>query len=102
MSGGLFQLLGGSADLVALVYLIIGLAVFGAAFLPGNSPIYRVATLVVGGESDNGLTIVRGDGTYSYSCTDKCRSTPMVGDAPQHFSDVMATVTAKQQTARGN
>jgi hypothetical protein len=58
--------------------------------------------LVVGGESDNGLTIVRGDGTYSYSCTDKCRSTPMVGDAPQHFSDVMSTVTAKQQTARGN
>lgn len=58
-------------------------------------------TLVVGGEDDNGLTIVRGDGTYSYSCTDKCRSTPMVGDAPQHFSDVMNTVAGKQQTARG-
>ena len=58
-------------------------------------------TLVVGGEDDNGLTILRGDGTYSYSCTDKCRSTPMVGDAPQHFSDVMNTVAGKQQTARG-
>jgi hypothetical protein len=59
-------------------------------------------TLVVGGEDDTGLTIVRGDGTYSYSCVDKCRSTPMVGDAVQHFTDVMNTVTTKQQTARGN
>ncbi len=58
--------------------------------------------LVVGGEDDTGLTIVRSDGTYSYSCVDKCRATPMVGDAPQHFTDVMNTVTTKAQTARGN
>ena len=57
--------------------------------------------LNVGGEDDNGLTIVRGTGTYSYSCVDKCRPTPMVGDAPNHFQDVMSTVTAKAQTARG-
>ena len=57
--------------------------------------------LVVGGEDDAGLTIVRSGGTYSYSCVDKCRPTPMVGDAPSHFSDVMQTVTAKQATARG-
>ncbi len=57
--------------------------------------------LTVGGEDDNGLTIVRSGATYSYSCVDKCRATPMVGDAPGHFSDVMGTVTAKQATARG-
>jgi hypothetical protein len=57
--------------------------------------------LVVGGEDDNGLTIVRGGGTYSYSCVDKCRSTPVVGDDPAHFSEVMSTVTAKAQTGKG-
>ncbi len=57
--------------------------------------------LEVGGEDDAGLTIVRGAGTYSYSCVDKCRATPMVGDAPAHFSDVMTTVTGKQATAKG-
>lgn len=60
------------------------------------------AELVVGGEPDAGLTIVRGGGTYSYSCVDKCRATPMVGDAPNHFSDVMSTVTSKAQSAKGN
>lgn len=57
--------------------------------------------LVVGGEDDDGLTIVRSGATYSYSCVDKCRATPMVGDAPSHFQDVMTTVTGKQQTAKG-
>ena len=57
--------------------------------------------LVVGGEDDDGLTIVRSGATYSYSCVDKCRATPMVGDAPGHFSDVMATGSGKQATARG-
>lgn len=58
--------------------------------------------LMVGGEDDNGLTIIRSGATYSYSCVDKCRATPMVGDAPGHFSDVMTTVTAKQATAKGD
>ena len=57
--------------------------------------------LVVGGEDATGMTIVRGAGTYSYSCVDKCRATPMVGDAPSHFSDVMGTVTGKASTAKG-
>lgn len=57
--------------------------------------------LTVGGEDDDGLTIVRSGATYSYSCVDKCRPTPMVGDATSHFQDVMATITAKQQTAGG-
>jgi len=65
----------------------------------GNT-IYSSA-LNVGGEEDNGLTIVRSGATYSYSCMDKCRATPMVGDAPNHFQDVMSTVTAKAQTAKG-
>ncbi|RYY99602.1 MAG: hypothetical protein EON61_18220, partial [Alphaproteobacteria bacterium] len=58
--------------------------------------------LEVGGEDDVGLTIVRSGGTYSYSCVDKCRPTPMVGDAPAHFSDVMSTVVGKQSTAKGS
>ncbi len=58
--------------------------------------------LVVGGEDATGLTIVRGPSTYSYSCVDKCRATPMVGDAPGHFSDVMSTVTGKAATAKGD
>ena len=45
---------------------------------------------------------MRGAGTYSYSCVDKCRPTPMVGDAPGHFSDVMGTVTGKASTAKGD
>lgn len=57
--------------------------------------------LVVGGEEEAGLTIVRAGGTYSYSCVDKCRATPMVGDAPTHFADVMGTVTGKSATAKG-
>ena len=57
--------------------------------------------LVVGGEPDNGMTIVRAGGTYSYSCVDKCHATPMVGDAPGHFADVMTTVTGKEATAKG-
>lgn len=57
--------------------------------------------LVVGGETEDGMTIVRAGGTYSYSCLDKCRATPMVGDAPNHFTDVMTTVTGKEATAKG-
>ena len=59
-------------------------------------------TLNVGGEPDTDLTIVRKGGTYTYSCVDKCRATPMVGDQPDHFAQVMQTVTAKAETAKGN
>lgn len=59
-------------------------------------------TLNVGGESDTELTVVRNGGTYTYSCLDKCRGTPMVGDQPDHFERVMQTVTAKAGTAKGN
>lgn len=58
--------------------------------------------LVVGGENDNGLTIVRGGETFSYSCVDKCRGTLMVGDDPRHFQEIMGTVVAKSQTAKGD
>ncbi len=57
--------------------------------------------LIVGGEDDAGVTIVRGQGTYSYSCVDKCRATPMVGDDPGHFSSVMGTINSKASAARG-
>jgi Flp pilus assembly secretin CpaC len=59
-------------------------------------------TLNVGGDPDTELTIVRRGGTYTYSCVDKCRSTPMVGDQPEHFQQVMQTVTGKADTAKGN
>lgn len=58
--------------------------------------------LVVGGEIDTNMTIVRAGDTYSYSCVDKCRGTPMVGDAQEHFQQVMGTVIAKGQTAKGD
>lgn len=66
----------------------------------GGNTIYSTQ-LVVGGEADTGLTVVRGSGTYSYSCVDKCRATAMVGDDPAHFSSVMSTVSGKLATARG-
>jgi ribosomal protein L24E len=87
----------------ARTLLITGKA-FGATNITvldrGGNAIYS-NQLIVGGEPDSGLTIVRGDGTFSYSCVDKCRATPMVGDDPTHFSSIMATVTAKARTAKG-
>ena len=59
-------------------------------------------TLAVGGESDTDMTIMRAGGTYTYSCVDKCRPTPMVGDAPNHFSEIMTTVNGKAGSARGS
>lgn len=58
--------------------------------------------VLVGGDTEDGMTIVRAGGTYSYSCVDKCRATPMVGDAPNHFTDVMTTVAGKEATAKGS
>ena len=58
-------------------------------------------TLAVSANDDSDLTIVRAGGTYTYSCVDKCRPTPMVGDQPDYFSQVMSTVTGKASTARG-
>ena len=75
----------------------------GPRDLPGaraGNTIYT-SQLVVGGEDDDGLTIVHSGATYSYSCVDKCRATPKVGDAPAHFQDVMTTVTGKHQSASG-
>jgi len=59
-------------------------------------------TLNVGGEPDTGLTIVRKGAVNSYSCVDKCRATPMVGDQPEYFQQVMQTVTGKADSAKGN
>jgi Flp pilus assembly secretin CpaC len=87
----------------ARTLLITGKA-FGSTNLTvldrGGNTIYT-NQIIVGGESDSGLTIIRGQGTYSYSCSDKCRATPMVGDAPEHFSGVMSTVTGKAAAAKG-
>lgn len=58
-------------------------------------------TLAVSGTTPDQLTVIRGGGTYSYSCIDKCRPTPMVGDAQDHFGAVMGTVTAKAGAAKG-
>lgn len=87
----------------ARTLLITGKA-FGSTNLTvldrGGNTIYT-NQIIVGGENDNGITIIRGQGTYSYSCSDKCRATPMVGDAPEHFSGVMSTVTGKAAAAKG-
>jgi hypothetical protein len=66
----------------------------------GGNKIYE-NTLDVAGGSPHDLTIVRGTSTYSYSCIDKCRSTPTVGDAQSHFEEVLNSVTAKAATAKG-
>jgi hypothetical protein len=58
-------------------------------------------TLAVSLNDDSELTIVRAGGTNTYSCIDKCRPTPMVGDQPEYFSQVMTTVTGKASTAKG-
>lgn len=58
-------------------------------------------TIAVTGTSSDQLTIVRGGGTYTYSCVDKCRSTAVVGDAPEHFQEVMTTVNGMANAARG-
>lgn len=58
--------------------------------------------VAVGAEPSSDMTIVRAGGTYTYSCVDKCRSTPMVGDQPEHFQQVMQTITSKSETAKGN
>jgi Flp pilus assembly secretin CpaC len=66
----------------------------------GGNTIYT-NQIIVGGEDATGLTIMRGQGAYSYSCVDKCRATPMVGDAPEHFSGIMSTITGKSAAAKG-
>lgn len=58
--------------------------------------------VTVAGDKDGQMTIVRGAGTYTYSCNDKCRPTPVVGDAPGHFQDVMTTVAGMATTAKGS
>ena len=56
---------------------------------------------ILSATNEDGLTIIRGQGAYSYSCVDKCRATPMVGDAPEHFGDIMTTITGKSAAAKG-
>lgn len=62
--------------------------------------IYSNQIVVAGGGSDQ-LTIVRGAGTATYSCVDKCRPTPVVGDNTEYFSNVMQNVQSMQGAARG-
>lgn len=62
--------------------------------------IYSNTISVADGSADQ-MTIVRGPGTYTYSCIDKCRGTPVVGDAPEHFEGVMSTVQAMAGAAKG-
>jgi Pilus formation protein N terminal region len=57
--------------------------------------------LLVGGQADTDMTIVRAGGTYTYSCVDKCRSTATVGDAPTFFQETLQTLQAKSGAAKG-
>jgi Flp pilus assembly secretin CpaC len=66
----------------------------------GGRTIY--ANLVaVGGQADTDLTIVRPDGTRTYSCVDKCRSTATVGDSSTYFQETLQTVQGKSSAAKG-
>ncbi|GAA2336609.1 hypothetical protein [Dactylosporangium salmoneum] len=44
----MLDLTGTAGEPFRVAYLIVGLLVLGAAFLPGNGPLYRVASLLVG------------------------------------------------------
>jgi hypothetical protein len=57
--------------------------------------------IAVGGAGSGELTIVRGGGTYTYSCVDKCRSTPTVGDVADHFDEVMSSANSKAVAGKG-
>lgn len=57
--------------------------------------------VLVGGQADTDMTIIRSGSTYTYSCVDKCRSTTTVGDAPSYFQETLGTITAKSGVARG-
>jgi hypothetical protein len=57
--------------------------------------------LIVGEDNPGQLTIVRGQNTFSYSCAEKCRPTPMVGDDPGYFNQLMQTVQGKAAAAKG-
>lgn len=58
--------------------------------------------LAVADSANDDITIIRAGGSYTYSCIDKCRATPTVGDAPNHFSETMSTVTGKDASAQGS
>jgi Flp pilus assembly secretin CpaC len=66
----------------------------------GGNTIYS-NTIAVADRSSNQITIVRGPGTYTYSCIEKCRGTPTIGDAPSHFEEVMKSVETMAGSARG-
>jgi hypothetical protein len=57
--------------------------------------------LVVSADSVGQLTIYRGAGTNTYSCIEKCRPAPVVGDAPDFYSNTMGTIQSKAATAAG-
>lgn len=63
--------------------------------------IYSSQLAVADSPSDS-ITIVRAGGNYTYSCIDKCRPTPTVGDAPNHFGETMSTISGKQSAGQGN
>jgi Flp pilus assembly secretin CpaC len=69
--------------------------------LDARGNVVMTTELVVVSESPGQLTVTRGTGTQSYSCVERCRSTPMVGDSPEYFNGVMQTVTGKAAAARG-
>jgi len=58
--------------------------------------------LAVADSPNDSITIVRAGGSYTYSCIDKCRATPTVGDAPSHFGETMSTISGKQAAGQGS
>ncbi len=57
--------------------------------------------LVVAADNVGQLTIYRGNGTNTYSCVEKCRPAPVVGDAADFYSNTMGTIQSKAATAAG-
>ena len=57
--------------------------------------------LVVSADNVGQLTIYRGTGTNTYSCIEKCRPAPVVGDAADFYGNTMGTIQSKAATAAG-
>lgn len=63
--------------------------------------IYSNQVAVADSGGDSQITIVRGAGTYTYSCIEKCRPTPVVGDNPEYFQQVLQNMQGMQGAAKG-
>ncbi|MEZ5937213.1 MAG: pilus assembly protein N-terminal domain-containing protein [Hyphomonadaceae bacterium] len=64
--------------------------------------VYSNTVAVANNEAVGELTINTGGKLYTYSCLDKCRATPKVGDDGQFYGEIMSSVSTKTAAAQGH